>query len=153
MPLVIQEEKLNNEFFEESMPIMLSHWNEVTAHVDIPLEPDREKYIALDEAGCVLNVTARLDGILIGYIIFLVMPNMHYKASLQAHQDAFFVNKANRRTMLGAGLGLLKKSEELLIDRGVQLVHQHVKVYKDFSPMLLKLGYKHVENIYQKRLD
>ena len=152
MSLVIQEERLDDRFFDESMPIMLSHWNEVAVHKDIPLSPNRELYIKLDEAGCILNMTARKDGKLIGYIIFSISPNMHYQTSLQASQDAFFVDKGSRKTMAGVGISLLKESEKILASKGVQVITQHVKIYKDFSPMLLKFGYKHIENIYQKRL-
>ena len=152
MSLIVKEEKLTDSLITELEPILVAHYQELSNNIDIPLNPDYDKYKKLYEAGCLVIVTARSGGLLVGYTCFLISPNMHYKTSLQAYQDAMFVRQDKRKTMLGAGIALLRESEKVLKARGVQLIQHHVKVYKDFSPMLERLGYSFVEKIYQKRL-
>jgi hypothetical protein len=76
----------------------------------------------------------------------------HYKTKKIAQQDVFFVRQDKRKTMIGVGAMLLSASEDVLSELDVDVVQHHVKVYKDFGPMLEKFGYTFVEKLYQKRL-
>jgi hypothetical protein len=47
---------------------------------------------------------------------------------------------------------LIEHADAQLAAEGVQVVFQHVKTAHNFGPLLERLGYEHVENVYAKRL-
>lgn len=152
MALIIEVQEPVKEWIEEAYALFTEHYKEIAAYQDIPLDPDYEKYLILGEAGKLLILTAKYNGDLVGYIVYVVDYAPHYKGSLQAVQDILFVKKGLRKSLLGCGLMLLRQSEKILKRMGVQVVYQHVKTKHDFSPFLEKLGYENVEKIYQKRI-
>lgn len=135
--------------FDEMMPLLIEHWKEVAHYQDIELEPDIENYIRLEEAGMIKVFTCRLDKLLIGYSVYFVRPNMHYRNSLQAVQDILFISKEHR----GNGREFIKWCDEKLKLDGVQAVYHHVKAKHNWGPMLERMGYELVDLIYAKRLD
>lgn len=143
------------DFWPEAEPLVREHYHEVAHYQDIPLEVDVESYIETDEVGLLRVFTAReLDGgALVGYVIYLVGPNLHYKNSKQAKQDALFVHPRARTTNVGSKL--VKFSELSLAHDGVQVVYQHTKVTPelDLRPFYEHLGYELIDHVYGKRLD
>ena len=153
MALVIEVQEPDKEWIKEAHSLFVEHYNEIAAYKDIPLEPDFEKYATIADDGKLVVLTARNNGELVGYVIYLVGTALHYKNSLHAIQDILFVKKGLRKSLMGCGYLLLKHSETVLKEMGVQVVCQHVKVKHDFSPFLEKLGYENMEKFYQKRID
>lgn len=152
------------DLWPEIEPLLERHWREIATYADIPLAPDRERYNAMDAAGALRCYTARVrekDGLaagsgataarLVGYAIFSVAMNMHYRTSAIAVQDVLFVLPEYRGR---AGLGLIRHAERELRAEGVKLIYHHQKVATPALGCLLKaLGYEHLENIWGKRLD
>ena len=141
-----------HDLWPELEPLIREHWLEVAHYLDIPLDPDRDAYNAMEDAGAVRAYTARIKGVLVGYVIYFVRPNLHYSGSKQAVQDVLFIAPEHRG---GLGFRLLRWSHERLRDEGVQVVYQHVKVKPglNFGPVLERMGYELIDNIYGKRLD
>lgn len=140
------------DLWPELAPLLEKHWREVAHYPDIALEPDYLGYDAMETAGAVRAYTARHYGRLIGYVIYFVRANLHYRSSFQAWQDVLFVDPAHRGRI---GMKLLRWSHDRLRDDGVQVVYQHVKAKPtlDFGPALERMGYELVDKIYAKRLD
>lgn len=134
---------------EEIKPLLFKHWQEIAHYKDIPLDPDWGYYKMLDEKGFLGVYTARENGVLIGYSIYAVKPNPHYKSSLQAHQDIIFIDPEKR----GFGKEFIDWCDSELRSLGVQVVYHHVKKDHDFSPVLRRLGYALVDLIYARRLS
>src|SRR5580704_5998646 len=74
--------------------LLRQHWREISAHLDIPLEVDEANYRRMADNGFLIIVTVRMtghliadEGRLIGYAIFVLAPNLHYKSCVQATQD------------------------------------------------------------------
>lgn len=141
------------DLWDELEPLLVKHWREVAHYQDIQLDVDRERYETMQDAGYLRCFTARIAGKLVGYLFYFVRTNAHYQGSTQAVQDVFFVDPEHRGGRMG--IDLLVASHWHLMNEGVQVVAQHVKVKEslDFGPMLEKLGYEKVEAIYCKRLD
>lgn len=139
--------------WDEAMPLMLSHYEEVAHYQDIALSPDIITYERLDQMGVLKVYTARVEGRLVGYACFMVKTNPHYSESLQAVQDVLFVLPEYRASRIG--IGLIKHCDAELRQLGVQVVYQHVKCKEslDFSPLLERIGYELIDRIYGKRLD
>lgn len=153
-------EELLSGLWVEMRPLLEAHWAEISRYKDIELEPDEEAYAAAEEAGLLRTYTARLPvrpdagvdrGRLVGYVIFFLRPNMHYRRSLQAAQDVLYLHPDYRRGM--AGVTLIRVAETRLRAEGVQVIYHHVKRTNRVGELLERLGYEHVENVYAKRLD
>lgn len=138
------------DVIEEVSPLIHKHYKEIAHYQDIPLNPDFDKYAFLDEKGVLRFYTARsYNGELVGYAVFFVQKNMHYRDSIQALQDILFVKKENR----GMGGRLIKWCDAQLQSEGVQVIYHHVKKAHNFGPLLERMGYECVDLIYGKRLD
>lgn len=149
----------------EALPLFERHRQEIAHYQDIPLDVDLDGYAAAEQAGQLRCFTARLSGMLVGYAVFLVGPNLHYRASLQARQDVLFVLPEHRNQ--GVGLELIRWSERALKAEGVQVLYQHIKAggpvrmqvaaaLKDtrhLGALLQSLDYELIDLIYGKRLD
>lgn len=139
-------------FIAEGLDLVVRHGEEMNPHADIPLNIDEDTYIQADERGLLRVYTARLDGVLIGYAIFLVQFALNWKLSLTATQTAFYVDPELR--MSTCGTRLLRQTERWLRDDGVQLIAQQQFVkHPQLGELLARERYKHSSNIWTKRLD
>jgi GNAT superfamily N-acetyltransferase len=146
----VREEDIT-ELWDEAWPLLQEHWREIAHYQDIPLDPDRDAYAALERADLTRCYTAREDGKLIGYVVFFVRPNLHYRTSRQALQDVLFLLPEYRRGR--AGLTLIKVAETRLRAEGVQVVYHHAKCSNQVGRLLEHIGYELVDGVYGKRLD
>ncbi len=145
-----QREPAITPLFNEMMPLLTLHWKEIAHFQDIPLEPDFETYAKLDEMGMLRTFTARdPEGKLVGYAVFFVKANLHYKSSIQAVQDVIFIDP----TVRGFGANFILWCDEQLREEKIDAVYHHIKAAHNFGPMLERLGYSLVDLIYTKRLN
>lgn len=146
--IVFQKESFR-ETFDEAFPLIRRHYEEVAHFKDIPLEPDAELYQQLEDSGLTRVFTVRKNNILIGYSLFFVRPNPHYKSSHQAVQDVIFIDKEHR----GIGKKFITWCDQQLQSEGVQVVYHHVKTQHNFGPVLERDGYELIDLVYGKRLS
>lgn len=146
--VVYQRENMKT-IFSEGFHLLEKHFHEIAHYQDIDLAPDQDAYYHAERMGNVEVFTAREGSALIGYAIFFIRQNMHYKKSKQAVQDVVFIQKDKR----GLGLNFIKWCDLQLKERGVQVVMHHVKTAHDWGPALEKIGYEFVDKIYARRLD
>lgn len=136
---------------EEIKPLLVKHWEEVSFYKDIALDPDYESYLKMDKLGVLRVYTARdEDNILMGYAVFFVRANPHYRQSLQAVQDIIFIDPEKR----GFGVKFILWTEKQLAAEGIAVVFQHLKVSTPHTIELFKrLSYEPIDLIMGKRLD
>lgn len=132
----------------EIYPLFEKHWEEIGEYKDIPLNPDFEAYKKLDEIGMMRVYTAREDGVLVGYCVFFVNPNLHYKNTTQALQDVMFIKKERR----GFGKKFMEWSDEQLRGEGVDVIHRYMSTDNNFGVLLERIGYEFKALIYSRRL-
>lgn len=142
-------EKASRELIEEMVPLIKSHWEEITHYPDIPLEPNYEVYYQAQAAGSIRVYTVRQHGKLVGYSIFIVTPSLHSIHSLQAKQDALFIEKESR----GYGGIFIGWCDQMLKVEGVEVTFHHVSLAHNFGAVLERLGYQAIETVYTKRLN
>lgn len=147
--LKFQREPLSIELLDEMLPLLVKHYKEIAHYQDIPLEPDYDSYIRMEEMDMVRAYTARDEGGLIGYAVFLVRSNIHYKSSKQAVQDVLYIDPSKR----GFGYKFIMWCDLQLKADAVQVVYHHAKTEHNFGPLLEKQGYKLIDLIFGKRLD
>ena len=141
-------ERFTPEVIAELEGLVIDHWEEV-GPFQFDFLVDWSKYCAMDVVGMVSMITARIDGQMVGYAIYLIDAHTHFATTTFAKQDALYIQPAHRGN--GAGAGLLKYSEEIL---GVHCdaIIQGVLPTLDFSDLLAAQGYIPLENLYVKRL-
>ena len=152
---VLSKEEYSEKLIEEMLPLWKAHYDEIAHFKDIPLDPDLEVYKAIAKAGNLRIFTARqwvVNGIaLVGYQVFFLKANPHYKTSLQAVQDILFMDESVRKGL--TGYRFVRYCDGKLKDDGIQVVYQHVKSRHDFGHLLERLGYELQDVIYSRRLN
>lgn len=126
------------------------HWKEIAGNQDcIPLDPNWETYATLADAGKVKLLTVRDDGRLVGYMIVFIWGHLHYKSTLHAAEDIYFLLPEYRRGMLG-----VRMFKTMLVELkriGVVKAHFSHKVWFEgggVGKVLQRLGGKLAEEIY-----
>lgn len=161
--LTFQRERAH-DLWDTIMPLLQEHKDEIAHYPDILLNPDQPAYEQAEEHGLLRCYVARLNGDLVGYGIFFVKRNMHYRDSLQAVQDVLFVTQAHRHGRVG--LKLIQYATEQLRAEQIQVEYQHTKANAqirealkalkgrtDIGKLMESLGYELIDLIYGKRLD
>lgn len=150
MSVTYQVEKFTDTVLE-AVPLLEQHWAEITHDkMKMKLNPDIAAYKALDQVGQLLIITARSDGKLIGYIIFIVCTHLHYKDILVATDDIHYIHPEFRKGLIG--YKLFRFAEKELSSRNVDMVLLRTKVKMKNGPLFERLGYTAVDVDYCKFL-
>ena len=150
-PSIVYASEDPSTFIEEIKGLLPEHYDELCVTKDFPLEPDYVAYGRLCIAGMLKCITCRADGNLIGYIIFVVNPHLHYKSCITAFEDIYFIKKEFRQGRVG--IRLFQCAEEELKKDGVHRVIMHTKIHLDNSRLFEYLGYKHTDKLFTKILS
>jgi hypothetical protein len=145
----LQQERLT-DIIEEMLPLISVHWEEVTGSGP-PLDPAWDTFRELDGKDMVRTLTVRSNGALIGYIVFILCPALHYKTLLLAHDDAFFLHPDHRKGTLG--IRIFVEAEKMLKAAGVGRIMYHEKHKRPMGKILDYLGYSARETIWFKDLS
>ena len=129
---------------EEIMPLLQKHYAEIAWKKDkIPLDPDYDAYRRLEKAKILRIFTARSGGTLVGYAIWMVTNNPHYKSMRLARSDIFYVEPSRRGAMMGQRL--IKYSESELKKDGVNVIGLHIKTTLNWQRLAEHWGYEHTD--------
>lgn len=151
-------------FARETRPLFTKHWKELGRHrAQVPLDADYQAYAMLERAGKLHCLTVRLPGTfdkpgeLVGYVFNIVGPHTHYKTTLHALVDMYWLDPRYRGGV--NGLKLLRANEEMLRDLGVVrvLIAENLQFKnrrKRMARVLFKrMGYKAMDIQYGKLLQ
>jgi len=134
---------------EELEPLLVEHYKEIAAYQDkIELAPDWERYKTLEESGILKIVTVRDLGELIGYYVFLLIPNLHYSKDLYAVNDIVLIKPEYRNSKIG--VGLFNYVECWAKALGVSVMTMHMKTALPFDKLCEGLGWDYLERLYTK---
>ena len=148
--ITIQTEKLK-DILEELKPLLPIHWKEIALDPEeVPLDPDYDQYLFMEEKGMLHVCTAREDGGLIGYYLSFIVFHPHYKTTLHSKLDIYYVHPAHRKA--GAGFKLFKHYEAEMKRLGVKKIISGCKLHMDHGPLFEALGYKEIERTYSKTI-
>lgn len=148
--LSLQVEKFS-DVIEEAKPLLFRHWEEIALDQDrVPLDPDWQRYAELEAAGALSIVTMRRNGAMVGYSCMVVAPGIHYRSTLEARMDIFWIAPEVRGRM--GGVRLFKAVEAELKRRGVRRVYCGSKLHKDVSRLFWAMGYRAIEQWFCKWL-
>ena len=135
----------------ECQSLIEMHWDEIALNQEkIKLNPDWDAYHNLELQDKLKIFTAREDGLLVGYFVVIVTPNIHYKDHLFASNDIIYLHPDYRKGM--TGVKLIKFAEKCLSEDGVSVMTINTKIHKPFDLILERLGFKCIERVYSKYL-
>ena len=144
-------EKITDKNIAQVMPIFEAHREELQSFKDMKLNPDWDAYKMMQDMDRLVWLIARDEGVIVGYAVYMLSYNLHYKDFLFAIEDIFYVVNDKRGSRIG--INLVKKSEEILKDRGVDVITHHAKFTNKFAPFLERLGYNKTETMLAKRIS
>ena len=131
------------------------HWREIALDQDvIPLDMDWSAYAELERQGVLHVVTARTpSGMLVGYFLSFVRMHLHYRTSLTAFEDMFFLLPSWRRGW--NGVRFFQFVEASWRERGVERAAISYKLHfrhGRVGRLLTYLGWQATETNYTKYL-
>jgi L-amino acid N-acyltransferase YncA len=139
------------QYYPDAASLWEDHWLEIAHdHEAVPLDVDHNQYVALDHAGHLHIVTARDHGILVGYHLSIVKPHLHYRSTLHAFVDVYYLAKEYRQGLVG--YKLFQIAERTLRELGVRKILSGTKMHKDMSRLFERLGYAETERLWTKVL-
>lgn len=149
--LTFKEEPLK-EVEAELRGLLKAHWEEVALNRDaIPLDPNWEEYYEIERLGMLSVLTVRDEGSLIGYYITFIKYHIHYKTTLCAFSDIFFLLKPYRSGR--TALRLFREHEKAMKAHGVrQIITRHKLHVNDIGNLLEFDGHEQIEATYSKLL-
>jgi GNAT superfamily N-acetyltransferase len=146
---------------KEMWPLWHAHWREVGLDHDVaPLAMDIETYERMEAAGNLHVVTARgPGGAMVGYVVAIVQQGLHYRTTVFANLDLYYLTPAVRRWR--NGVRLFRFAEESLKERGAKIMNAGTKVHispvtgkrLDISPILRRLGWREIERVHRKVIE
>lgn len=150
-PITYQRETLV-EALKDGLPMLQKHWQEIALNKDkVKLKPDYEKYQRAELAGALYIFTARRNGEMAGYAVYLVHSHMHYSDDLFAISDLFWLSPTARGR--GAGKGLFEFAEAQLRAAGVSVMATSTKLgHPAAAAVLQSLGHEAIELTFSKCL-
>lgn len=135
--------------FDQMLPLMQSHFNEISYHTDYEFAPNKNLYVEAEKQGKMKLFVVKSGDSLIGYSTYFINKHNHV-AILQAHQDSIYLKPDYRRH--GIGKVLMQFAENIFRSLGVSVVFVSVSDKYDYSDMLIPMGYKSVEKLYARSL-
>lgn len=112
-----------------------------------PLNPDNAMYAALDAAGRLFILTARREGVMVGYIVYIVYNHPHCTDLLCAYEEHYFLHPSARGGR--NGLNLIRQSLGILRKRGVDRAFISTPPGTKNQGRLLKyIGFEHSGDVH-----
>lgn len=149
--LTAQVEQYKEVLDDHGKALLKRHHAEIALdQEEVRYDPDWARYEALDKLGQLSIVTLRNQGIIVGYCVMHVCPELHYRSTLTATMDIMWVAPEYRENM--GGLRLMRAVHQELRRRGVKRVYMGSKLHKDISKLFTAMGYVPIELWFSKIL-
>ena len=150
--MITFQQESPSPFADEAVELFKNHYEEVAERQDvIELDPNIEKYNQLYKAKTLEIHTARDNGKLIGYSLWVVVNHLHYKKSITASSDVLYISPEYRKGMLG--YKFIKWTTEEIKKRNPQRILFHMKPFLDYGKIVERLGGHYFEKTYSIVLE
>jgi len=147
------EYKIRNpkECFDEISKMFHNHYEELSVTKQFNLNPDLEVYWEADKRKVLKVITCENNNEIIGYIIYFIGLNLHYKDCLLATEDIYYLKPEYRKG--STGIRMFKFAENYLKSIGVNMIKYSTKVHLDNSRLFEFLKCEFTEKVFLKKLD
>ena len=150
--MITFQQEAPSPFSDEAVELFKRHYEEIAERQDIiELDPNIERYNQLYNSKILEIHTARDDGKLIGYSLWVVVNHLHYKKSITASSDVLYISPEYRKGMLG--YKFIKWTTEEIKKRNPQRIQFHMKPFLDYGKIVERLGGHYFEKTYSIVLE
>jgi hypothetical protein len=112
--------------------------------------PRLERFVQLEQAGCLRTCTMRLGaGELVGYAVFVVTEHLDYPGALWATAHVLYVTPEHRGRR---AIRFLQWQDATLKQEGIAFIVRQVNPKRDHSRTLERLGYLFAERVFLKEI-
>jgi GNAT superfamily N-acetyltransferase len=115
-----------------------------------PLDMDWPTYIEMERNGNVVVVGAYDNERLVGFVMYVVAPNLHHRTLKCAACDIIGVRPEYRNQHIARHL--MAVAEKRMRDAGVHYISHQFRTDYETEPLFGKLGYDLIEQCYRKRI-
>lgn len=143
-----------HEIAHELPPLFTEHWRELALNKDaVPLDPDWDRFYALDVQGILRVLTVRVEGALAGYAFLLVGPHLHYRSTLWGNVDMYWLDPVVRQGWTGVRLfkTLIRDARAMGVVN-LTLATKHHFMQNRVTKLLQRLGFVPIETVHSMRL-
>lgn len=152
--MIIERASCDDIIFNHAM--IANHGAELFAdddlHHGMEFGISTDYYQQCETMGLLVSFTVRLPSeALIGYMMFLVVPDPRFKDSHQASCDAIYLEKEHRCTTFGKQM--ITYAEAELKDMGVNILYHLPSTQRNYGSVLKHMGYQQTEMVYARRLQ
>ena len=137
------------ECFDEISRMFEKHYEELSVTKGYKLNPDYDIYWQADKKRTLKIIICKDDNEIIGYIIYFVGLNLHYKDCLLATEDIYYLKPEYRKGLIGPRMFVF--AEKYLQSIGVNMVRYSTKTHLDNSRLFEFLGCEFIEKVYIKK--
>lgn len=145
------ERIVGTDKIEECWDLLEEHRKELATHQHLMvLNPDINRYLDLEENGCLLSLAVYKGEEIVGYSVTILAYALHYADLTMASNDVLYLRKDLRK---GAwGVRLIKETEKYAKERGAKLMLWHGKENTAFCELMPRLGYRIQDIMFSKEL-
>src|SRR5258706_7796353 len=148
MPMLHYNIETLGQFLPDASELLVKNWKEIAAYSDIPLKPDFDRYVKLEQEGRLFITTVRDDSKLVGYCIMFKDRHIHYKDMTIATNDVIYLDPEYREGRVG--IKLIKLTEDLF--KGCIVVWHSKNKHPALGKVLEHFGYIPIETTYMKQI-
>lgn len=136
-----------SDYFRDCQDLWVEHYNEIALDKErMEMRPDIEAYQRLEATGQLQILTARDSGIMVGYLLTVIRPHMHYAGVLCGFEDSYFLSKDHRRGMVG--VKLIREGIKQMKFAGVKKCFFMTKAFLDMGRIFERLGFSKSDIVY-----
>jgi len=137
----------------EADDLFLEHQQEVGFYNDVQvLSVDHALYDAVNKRGRIRFYSARENGVLVGYAMFILGYSGHYKDSLRATNDCLYIESEHRKGLAGYKFMQWCETQLSADPAKIKFIIWKTKTNHDFGPILKRQGYALEELTYSKHI-
>ena len=90
MTITYQRETMD-EVLNDIQQRLPEHLEELAVYKEFDADPDLDKYRILENQQMIVCMTARANNVLVGYMVDIIYPHMHYKTMIVASNDFHYI--------------------------------------------------------------
>ena len=139
-----------SECFDDVLKLLDEHYNELSVTKNYKLNPIYEIYKENEKTGKCRVILCKDNDVIVGYIVFFIDANLHYKDCLLATEDIYYLKPEYRKGT--TGIKMFKFAETYLKSLGVNMIRYSTKVHMDNSRLFEFMDYSFIEKVFIKNL-
>jgi len=139
-----------DSWWNDAQPLIFDHWQELGLDTDLKGDIAIDKLRILEANGLWLTMTARDEGKLVGYVVGLFSPHLHYQSSGPMMIVDMYYTKPEYRK--GVGAKMLAFMEQTARELNAIKIYLSCKVHRDHTKLFMLLGYKLSDFAFTKRI-